>query len=122
VKSQFIRSVSAGFLCLCALTALSGCSLFDFEKLVKESQRKQDEKWRQFIEAQQQLQRKQQQHAPQQSLPDQQAAYQKAVAEQQAANVRHDQKSVITIEEQHRQAMESQQPIKVGEQIPEPFA
>lgn len=102
VKSHLIRRVATSVLCLCAFTALSGCNPLDFEKLVKESQRKADEKWRKAIEAQQNTAAQ----STQQEVPGKQ----------------RDQKPVITIEEQDQQVMASQPPIKVGDQIPVPFA
>ena len=53
MKSQSIRIVTASFLCLCALTELSGCTLFNFKKLVQKSLERNEEEWRKLIEAQQ---------------------------------------------------------------------
>ena len=53
MKSRPIRMVFGVFLCLYVLTALSGCSLFNWEKMVNDSMRKNDEKWRELFEEQQ---------------------------------------------------------------------
>lgn len=73
MKSRFSGTVTATLLNLCALVALPGCALFDVnkmtEKMVQESWKREGEKARQSLEAQQQKQRAQQ---PSQSEQDRQ--------------------------------------------------
>ena len=53
MKSKFIRTVSASFLCLCALTALSGCIQSYIDGVIRDAQRQGQENLRQHQEQQQ---------------------------------------------------------------------